>query len=292
MQTYVDVFGLQRLPTGLETDTLVGMKGRLSSAVSPGATSLPVTPNTSIDLKKFDQVTIFDGGSSEVVQVGVDTAANASSIPLLTVTQFAHAQYATYCTDGAQGSLADAIVEASAWVDDICERSLFQQSYTGEVLNMPSMSASIDNSGALTFSPHHFPVNSVSKIVIKSSKSDPVEYDTTEAIIDAARTVVRVPSLVIADEGASFSGMPYARNQDLFLTIDYNAGYTAVSMPGVIKKAAILLASVVLARRDNPTGATSVKMGKRAQSWGTGKSGLPSMIEEAEKILNNFKRRV
>src|SRR5262249_43925153 len=97
--TYIDIFAYLRATTGLETASLLGNRGRLSSAVVPGASTLPVTPTLLSPLNKFDQITIFDGLNSEVVQCGADTPSGAS-IQLLTPLEKGHAQYTTYCTDG------------------------------------------------------------------------------------------------------------------------------------------------------------------------------------------------
>src|SRR4051794_18579619 len=99
--TYIDVFQYIRAVTGLETESLIGNKGRLSSAALVNDTTLHVTPATTVALSQFDNLTIFDGLNSETVMVGSGGASiGASTIPLLTGLQYAHAQYTTYCTDG------------------------------------------------------------------------------------------------------------------------------------------------------------------------------------------------
>src|SRR5690242_16942111 len=135
---YIDCFIYQRSVTGLEKGSLIGNAGRLSSAIAAGVTSLPVIPTTSVALNQFDQITIFDGNLTEVVMVGANTQIGTTSIPLLQPTQNAHVQYTPYCTDGPMGSLADAIIEASNWIENLCQQTLFQQTYTGETLQLPS----------------------------------------------------------------------------------------------------------------------------------------------------------
>ncbi len=297
--TYIDCFQYLRATTGLETASLIGNKGRLSSAVIAGATSLPVTPNVLVALNAFDNLTIFDGQNSEQVQVGIAGAAQgSSSIPLLQPLQFAHAQYTTYCTDGTIGSLADEIVNASSWIEDQCQQSLFQQTYTNEILDIPSMAASIDNQGMLNFRPRHFPVTAVTALTIQSNQSDPIAYYQSQIILDTERQFVTVPWLSpLPSSGAGswslFSSPPYSRQQNLFLTITYTAGWNPI--PGDIRDCAVLRTSAMLARRQNPAGAVTVKMGKRELSWHVSGKEVPDNLfnNEAKAIIfSNYKRKV
>ena len=294
--TYVDIFAFLRATTGLETASLIGNKGRLSSDVAIGATSLPVVPNITIALNQFDQITIFDGASSEVVEVGANTSAGSSNIPLLQPLQSAQPQYATYCSDGASGSLGDQIASASSWIEVIAQQSLFQQTYN-ETLHLPSLSASIDNQGALVFSPRHFPVQSDSAITIESSTMDPITYDASQVIFDSAKNLVTVPWLAPVGSGggsgnvALWSPPPYSRRQNLYLQVTYVAGYNP--LPPDIRDCAILRTSSILARRQNPTGAIHIVMGKRTQSWNAGKDIANQLDTTAMNILlSNYKRKM
>lgn len=292
VSTYIDIFAFLRATTGLETASLIGNKGRLSSAVIAGATSLPVIPAITVSLNQFDQVTIFDGQNSEVVQVGAGMS-SASTIPLLQPLSKGHAQYTTFCTDGASGSLADEIVNASAWIENICQQSLFQQTYTDETLDIPSMNASIDNQGTLVFAPRHFPVTAETGITIKSNNQDPIDYDASQVVLDTAKQVVSVPWLsVVGSSSSTWQSSPaYSRQQSLFLLVDYTAGWNPI--PPDVHDAAILRTSAILARRQNTTGAVSITMGKRSQNWVVGGRAVNQMNEEAKNILtNNYIRRV
>lgn len=297
--TYIDCFQYLRATTGLEVASLLGNKGRLSSAVVAGATSLPVTPNVLVPLLAFDNLTIFDGQNSEQVQVDLVGAAQGSSnIPLLQPLQFAHSQYAVYCTDGTIGSLADEIVNASSWIEDQCQQSLFQQVYSNEILDIPSMAASIDNQGMLNFRPRHFPITAENGITIQSNQSDPIAYDQSQIILDSERQFITVPWLSpLPSAGVGswslFSSPPYSRQQNLFLTITYTAGYNPI--PGDIRDCAVLRTSAILARRQNPSGAVTVKMGKRELSWHVSGKETPESLFTAEArgiLLSNYKRKV
>jgi len=77
VNSYISWFDWQRSVTGLEWDSLIGNKGRLTSATALGATTLPVTALT-VQLNQYDVLTIFDGSSSENVIVQSTAAVNAT----------------------------------------------------------------------------------------------------------------------------------------------------------------------------------------------------------------------
>ncbi len=291
---YIDAFTYKRAVTGLEIDSLVGNLGRLSSAVVKTGTSLPVTPNTSIALAPFDQITVFDGLNSEVCMVGSAGAAQgATSIPLLSGLQFDHAQYTTYCTDGTMGSLGDEICEASNWIENITQQSLYQQTYTGETLDIPSMRASIDNRGMLVFRPRHFPISADSGITLESSVNDAIDYDATQIILNGSKQVIKVPWLLatnVSNNSNAVWGTPVdsSRGSNLFLLCSYTAGYAV--LPGDIRDCAVLLTSEILARRQNPSGAVSIRLGdKQLQVTGQrDELGESLLIKAAKQKLQPY----
>lgn len=279
--TYIDVFTYLRAVTGLETASLVGNLGRTTSAQLAGVSSLPVGPATTVPLSQFDQITIFDGPNTEVCMVGsAGAAAGATSIPLLQPTQFAHAQYTSFCTDGVLGSLADSIIEASNWIENICQQSQFQQTYTGETIRMGSMRGALDNRNNLVFRPRHFPVVSDSGITVESSINDPVVYDQSQLILDGAKQVVTVPWLLPVGAGSGSSSFwnsvapPYGRADNLYLLITYVAGYLPANMPGDIRDCTVMLTSEILGRRENPTGADSIRLGDKQLTVTTSRDTL------------------
>lgn len=268
--TYIDCFTYLRAITGLETASLVGNTGRLTQAANAGDTSLHVGPNTTVLLNQFDQITIFDGPNTEVAMVASTVNTGSNSIPLLQSLQFAHALYTPFCSDGVLGSLADAIVEASNWIENICQQTQFQQTYTQETLRMGSMRGSLDNRNNLVFRPRHFPVVSDSGITIESSINDPIVYDQTQLVLDGAKQVVTVPWLLPVGAGSGSSSFwnsvapPYGRADNLYLQITYVAGYLPANLPGDIRDCAVLLTSEILGRRENPTGADVVRLGDKS----------------------------
>src|SRR5579864_5000548 len=167
--TYIDIFDFTRATSGLEWQSLLGNAAHFTTLQAQGATSLSVPASglnaITVQLNQFDHITIMDGSNTEVVQVGSAGApVGATSIPLLTGTslQFAHAIGVAWCSDGAAGSLADQIVNASKWIEATCYQSLLQTSYVNEPIDMPGIRASVSNRGALTFRPWHWPVTAIS----------------------------------------------------------------------------------------------------------------------------------
>src|SRR5260221_575475 len=117
---YITPFDFRRAATGQEIDSLIGNLTRLSSGVIAGAVSLPLTDVTVAALAAYDNITIFDGTSTEVVTVTASPSPNpgASSVTV-SATQFAHAKGVAVCSDGAFGSLSEKLLTASDMVEDI-----------------------------------------------------------------------------------------------------------------------------------------------------------------------------
>lgn len=291
---YIDFYQYRRSPSGLESDSLLGNAMRLSALTSAGATSLPVTPATTQDLHQYDQVTIFDGPNSEVVQVNIDSNMPIASIPLVAGTQFQHAAGTPCCSDGPLGSLADQIVDASAWLEaDFTYQPLFQATYTNEVLPLPTMRASITNKNALLFRPMHFPVTALLSVSLQQQQGNATPIDITQAFIDATQQYVKIP--VINATGTQsqviFPQLPMDRTADQWITISYTAGFTQAQLPPDIRDVAVLLTSVILSRRQNPTGADSIDFAdkKLVATLRGDNTGEGLLVKEARRKASRYK---
>lgn len=267
MRTYTDPFAYIRAATGLETTSLVGNLTRLSTNIAVGVTSLPVVPATTVDLKVHDQITLFDEDMSEVVLVTAATAAGASTIPV-TATVNAHDALDILCSDGVLGSLSDAIARASNWIENICQQSLYLQSYTNETLCIPSMQAAFDNNNMLVFRPRHFPVLAETGLVIAANAMNAIAYDANQIMLDGGQQVVTVPFLSISGSttsqgygGITFARRPALRSAPMYLKISYTAGW--LPLPGDITDAAIMLTSEIIGRRQNPLGSNQIRLGDK-----------------------------
>ena len=283
-------------PEGLEYASLLGNACYLSSAVTAGAISLPVTPGTTVNLNFLDKITIYDGLSTEQVMVASTTNAGASSIPLMAPgLQYAHAQYTPCSSKGTLGDLGSEILKASGWLENITKQSLWNTTQT-ETLRMPSMRASIDNPQVLTFRTKQYPIAAINSLFIGTNLSTLQQYDQTQAIIDA-NELVTVPQLIATGSGSSTYSIVQSqvnRRMNAYLQVNYTAGYTASAMPSDVKDAAILLTSSLLSRRDNPIGADSVKegQGQIVATLRGDQSGDSLLVKNAKFLLSNYTLRV
>jgi hypothetical protein len=299
MNTYLDHFDFIRATHGLEYQSLIGNSARFTSAQLAFANALtaPATgPNAiTVPLNYFDRITIFDGSSTEVVQVGsAGAAAGATSIPLLVPTQFAHGTGVAWCSDGI-GSLADQIVDASAWIETQCNQPLLQTSWTGEQLAIPGMRASIDNCGALHFRPRHWPIQTLTAVSIATSPTTSTVYDPAQAWIDSDKQICIMPYPVpLNTQGQTQSTYPVQprlnRQQLAQLTLTYTSGYAYATLPGDLKEAAILVTSDFVAKRHNPVGAPDIQDGStRISTVLRGDtSGESLLVKRASKILVKY----
>ena len=211
MNTYLSVHDFLRAPTGQETASLLGNLLRIATGgVAQGATSLPVTPGTTLTLNPYDPITIFDGSNTEVVTVTGSSpiSPGAISIPVSAL-QYAHAAGTSCCSDGRLGSLAEAIIEGSAEVERICRQPLLQATYTNEQLPLQSTRAWIDSSLQLGVRPLQFPVQSVSAISLVFSPSSTMQLDTTQLLLDSVQRIVTVSVLKGLGNGNTYPYVQY-----------------------------------------------------------------------------------
>lgn len=292
MNTYLSWFDWQRTTTGLEWGSLVGNLGRISSATSAGAMSLPVTPGLTVQINPYDLITIFDGANSETVTATAVAHGLDASITVSTTT-YAHAAGTPYCTDGILGSLADQIVKASQELETICKQSLFLNTYTNEMLALPTMRAAIDNQFALHFRPRHWPVQTLSALSITTVPNNSISYDPTQVIIDSDKQICSMPNMQpLPMSGSGQSPYPIwnvpSRYRQAQVTITYTAGFNA--MPPDVTEAAVLLTSDILAKRLNPMGAADSQSGDRHVSpvLRGDLSGESLLRKRAIQILNYY----
>lgn len=276
--------------TGLSTSALVGNLAR-TGTVALGATSLTVSPALTVALQQWDNLTLFDGANSEVVTVASGGAAiNATTIPI-SATQYAHSAGTSCCSDGASGSLAEAIIEGSASLESITRQALLQATVTLEMLPMPTTRAWVDSSRQLTIRPRQFPVQSVSAVNVLYGTAT-LNLDVSTAMIDSIGRMVTFPTISTTGGGNTlpFSGGGLAQETDGFIQMTYVAGYTYSALPSIIKRACTLLVSDILADVFNPTGAASVQMGKRnvAQYLRGDLSGESALVKQARHWLRPY----
>lgn len=296
--TYIDAIAYLKQPTGLTLTGYVGNIGRILSC-SAGATSLTLTSAlTSNPLVQYDSFYIFDGASSETLQVGsAGAGVGTSTIPLQAATSFAHTGGTVYCTDGSSGSLGEQIFIASRWLeDDICHQALWATTYTGEILTMPTMRASIDNQNNLHFRPRHFPITALTAVSIEVNQGNPISFDPTAAIIDSDQQTVDIPLLTAltssnqANQGSPWLWQTVNRRSNAWVIITYTSGFVTGALPAPVTRAATLLTSEMFSQVVNPTGADSINQGKRQVVFAIrgDTSGESLLVKQAKSLLQPY----
>lgn len=294
--TYTDCIAYTKQPTGLAQSVLPYYTGNIArmSAASLGASSLTV-PATTVALVQYDSVYVFDGPSSEVLQVGAAGAGQgATSIPLLNPTQYAHAAGTPYCTDGTQGSLGEQIFTASKWVEDkICYQALWSTTYIGEILTMPTMRAAIDNQANIHFRPRHFPISVLTSISIQDKRKNLFPMDATQAIIDSDQQTVDIAlAALLSSQNQAQQGYPWTnainRTATAWIILTYTAGFS--SLPRTVERACTLLTSECFAQLENPIGADQINQGKRSVVFTLrgDQSGESLLVKQATKLLQAY----
>lgn len=301
MNCYIDPLIYQRAPTGMETATLVGACGYLGAAgAAQGTTTLPLALPLQMNLPIGTRVTLFEGGSSEVITLTQNASVGVSTSLTVTATQYAHTGACVFCTDGFYGSLADVMVRASRRLENKCMQSLMQASYT-DTLPLQSMQAAISKEHQLYIRPRNFPVTAVTALSIESVANQSLTLDPSQAIIDTLRQSVYVPILQAAGAGGSgswsyvFQTLPFDMSTPGDIIITYTSGFAYASMPVDVQEACILYASAELARRLNPTGAAETMMNKTRTRYRIvgDPLGANALAAEADRLLErgNYVRK-
>ena len=292
--TYLDCFQYNRNPTGLVTSGYSSNQFRFAAQQSAGLARITL-PSTAIvtPLNAYDQLYIFDGANSEIVQVSQPVPAGQLFALLVSPLQFTHLAGTPVCADGPLGSLAQQIFTASAWVEDICHQSLWNTAYTGEVLSMPTMRAALDNQGGMAFRPLHFPVTALSAFAIQpTNAASSVSYDPTEATIDGLKRIVSVPVLKPLSSGTQNQvdsrAFSLTRSTKAILTASYTAGWTALPFP--IQRACSLLVNQCFVELSNPYGTDQNQEGKRNITYTLrgDPSGESLLVKQATELLKLY----
>ncbi len=295
MNTYLSHLDYQRSPTGNETATLVGNSLRLSHPVNAGDTAIFVTPNTTVQLNAYDQLTIFDGSSSEVVTVGATVGVGSASFQVASPGfQFAHASGVPLCSDGTQGSLAQTIIDACAALEAYCRQPLLQATYTSEALTLRTTRAMITRDRRVLLRPRRFPVQSISALALQIDAQTTYTLDPTQAQIDSDAQLIKVAQInPTASSQAYYSRTPLLPTTPGQALLTYIAGYVYAQLPYDIRRAAVLLTSELLSDRRNPTGAAELQQGKQhlVTRLRGDTSGDSLLTMRAHKYLDPYRQR-
>lgn len=287
MNTYLTPFEYIRASSGLETVSLVGNLGYINACVA-GQTTLALPAGLTVAISQYDQISLFDGTSSEQRTVQASAVIGATSLTVDAL-EYNHANGTPYCTDGFGGSLADKLVQASADVERICQQSLLLQTYN-DTIPLRTMQAVVSATRKLIIRPKNYPVRSVTSLGIEVIAGYTLTLDQTQAIIDSSMQVITVP--LLQQIGASQSQIPYnypqiSRNTEGDILLGYTSGWAFQSLPRDVKEAAVLLASEGIAQKQNPTGAAESDFGHfRTSAFLRGDlTGIGALTKRAERIL-------
>lgn len=267
---YLDVPGYLRATTGQETASLVGLNTTLggSGTIAAGATSLPVVASAGW---AAGALWILDGPYSEVAQV--TGSADGTHLTLAAPgTAFAHAAGVSASQAGTGGSLAEALLRASAWMENYCrqgsatgDRSLYSVSRT-ERWGMPGTRAWLDGDDVLATRPGHFPVQAVASLAVTLTDGTALSLDVSQAQVVSSGRLIEVP--VVLAPGAYPvvpSGPLLSRWRRQWVSVTYT-GRIAVGQgttaPYDVQQACVWVTSELLGQRRNPWGAARVRQGK------------------------------
>lgn len=291
--TYTDVPDfLQNATAHIETATLVGGNTVLTSAVTAGATSLPVQSVSGFPSSGTATVWLFDGAASERVTASV--IGGALSVPAGVVAT--HASGIAVVSAGSAGCLADVIVRASRDIESHCrqgqdggtDRSLFAITRT-EVLRGPSVRAAWDSDGTLVLRPWHFPVGMVTAVQVRFGSNAPVSVALAAPVLTDGR-LIELPlqqNLPLPNDGGDIIAL---RQSWFTATVTYTAGpCVGGAVPDDIRQACHLLVADILAERRNPEGAAEVQLGKARYAFRLRGDGWTSALREhAYELLQPY----
>ncbi len=270
-----------RQATGNETATLLGALANLPSAAIVGATSLVVDQPGSFSANIL--VTISDGANTEnVLCLGVGSTA-------LTVTplQFAHAAGTCVSAPGSLGSVADTLADASAWIDNYCQRSF----YGGTITETAALI--VDVEGRIALRPRNPPATALSALSVTLADGTALNVDLSQSIAQIApggRSVAVLP--FVSGSGLLPPLGPYlSRTAVGQVTYTYQGGYS--SIPADVVRACVELTSDLLANRYNPSGAAELVIGKRrtVTRLRGDMSGESILVKRALGLLDAYRRK-
>ena len=286
---YLDVPGYLRAATNQETASLLGLNTTLAGAgtLAAGMVSLPVVGSTGW---AAGPVWLLDGPWSEVAQV--TGSADSTHLTLAAPgTLWPHAPGVSVSQAGAGGSLAEAILRASAWMEGYCQqgtsadRSLYALSRT-ELWGMPGARAWIDRDGIAVVRPGHFPVQSVSALTLDQGECGSLTLDAAQARLAGDGRLIEIPLLTGTDPLLALS-----RSQRAWVSVTYSGGVTPGALPYDLAQACIWITSELLAQRRNPSGAALIRQGKfelQARPWGD-HSGDSTLLLQAKAALAPYR---
>ncbi len=252
----------------VETASLVGGNTVLSSAVTAGATTLPVTSVTGFPATGTFVAYVLDGLNSERVIASVSGGALNVAAGVVS----AHAAGVSVSSAGIAGCLADTIVRASRAMENYCrqgpdggaDRTLYAVSRT-EVAHGPSLRVAFDVDYTLVIHPWRWPIQSLSSVSVQFGADQAIQLATTPLFIPTEQRYVEIPYQSVNPSPVTYT-LQGRRGEGFVATWTYVAGpcltASLASVPDDLRMACYLLVADILAQRQNPYGLSEVQQGK------------------------------
>lgn len=185
-------------------------------------------------------------------------------------------------------TLSGMITRASAAIDDYLGYSLLRESVTDE-----KCQGMVDADNNLVIFTKKRPVNSVSSVkIVKGTYSGTVGLTSGgEATYDIPVTQDRIvfPGADVTLETVSIIDWGALRTTNFYTEVSYNAGYYGYEIPQPIQDACQLWTMDIIARKQNISGATSIRQGGIAMTFESRK-GESDLIVDAKALLAPYRR--
>ncbi len=293
LSSYIDTPTFQRMATGYVQPSAVATA--LTSAVSSGATTLPVASTSGLTVNQ--QLYVQDGPNTEMV---VLTAISGLSLTVSPALAANHANGTFVST----GIVPATLLSASAWLDAYCQqgtptnRTLWQQTRTS-VIPLPSMQANWDTDRNLRVIFPAWPVSAISSLTISQRGDVQLTAGTSSLVfLDDDRSIQLPAQAFTANSGWYDNNvLPlWARGTPSLVNVSYTAGYAQTDLPVTLQLATVLIAQELLAYAQNPTGAALLRQGdvqieQRLRGSGNQQSSTDGIyISQAKALLLPLKR--
>jgi hypothetical protein len=268
-------------PAGVTGLTGGNATALIAGPYSVGATSFTVQSGAGLTA---GSARILDGANSELVTIsGVSGTTVTLASPGLA---FAHSAGATI-TMAPTG-----------------DRTLYALPRS-ETYRLATMTAHIDSDQTLVVSPYHFPVASVTSALLQLGTWTGNAVDLSNMVLPDDGRMLMVPFVSWSNSNPLNQWLPNPalRDPNLWLKLSYTAGPTPLAFGGTpqlllvpddIKRAVYWYTMSVLAFRQNPLGAASVRMGDVQHQFelrgGNQKQQSSLLIKEAEGLLAPYRR--
>lgn len=186
-------------------------------------------------------------------------------------------------------TLSGMISRASNEIDDFLGYSLLREDITTEKLE-----GMVDSDNNLVIITHKRPINSISEVkIVKGTYSGTIDLTdgagNTKYDISRKKERVVFPGADITMTTVSIIDWGALRTTNFWVTISYNAGYYGYEIPEPIQQATQLWVMDIIARKQNISGATSIRQGGIAMTFAS-KTGESDLIKDAKGRLRHYRR--